>query len=158
MSSIVSNQVQPALSNDSGGGLLLTWYDDQRGLPTSLDIFAQHISPSGDGLWYPSGVPVCRAQNQGAGLCIAQNGGGAGDRLERHAQLRLTRHLRAGRGCSIGRLGSGVDVEPSLTPAATALARPAPNPAPHGSTNISYTLSSPRARATARRGNRAAGW
>ena len=34
VSSIVSNQAQPALSNDSGGGLLLTWYDDQRGLPT----------------------------------------------------------------------------------------------------------------------------
>ena len=143
VSSIPSNQFQVAIAPDNAGGIMLTWFDDQRGLASTVDIFAQRFPASGGPLWYPGGVPVCRVANQqGAGLAIAPSGGGAviawSDTRNSPSPDIYAQGVDA-----LGQLGSGVDVEPLASPAATALARPAPNPAPHGSTTISYTLSSP---------------
>ncbi len=142
VSSVPSNQVQVALAPDNQGGLLLTWYDDVRGLAPDMDIIAQRLSPFGGSVWYASGVSVCLAPNQGPGLCIAQSGGGAviawSDTRNSPSPDIYAQGVDA-----LGRLGSGVSVEPSAPPAATALARPSPNPASHGSTSISYTLTGP---------------
>src|SRR5260221_3585729 len=77
VSSVPSNQVQVALAPDNQGGLLLTWYDDVRGLAPDMDIIAQRLSPFGGSVWYASGVSGCLPPNQGPGLCIRQSGGAA---------------------------------------------------------------------------------
>ena len=141
VSGIPSNQVQPAVAPDNVGGLLVTWFDDQGRTPPSLDIVAQRLSPAGKPVWYASGVPVCRAPNAGDGLALAASGSGA---------VIAWSDTRNGGGPDIcaqgvdalGRLGTGVGVEPPSVPTVLALACPAPNPAPHGATSIAYTLAS----------------
>src|SRR2546421_291555 len=57
---------------DNANGVILAWYDTP-----NLDILAQRISSTRQVLWALAGVPMCRAANQGPGLCIAPSGVGA---------------------------------------------------------------------------------
>ena len=139
-SSILSNQYQLAMASDNAGGLLMTWYDDQRGLSPLADIIGQRFTPLGDTPWSASGVPVCRAPNTGPGLVMAADGGGGAVIAWSDTRSSLSPDIYAQGVDAEGRLGAGVGVEPAPAPAATALSRPAPNPLPHGRSSIHYTL------------------
>ncbi len=148
VSSILSNQMGAVITRDNGNGCIVAWFDDQRGLSSNFtplfDVFAQHIIPGGIHDWYESGVPVCRAPNQGAGLAISANAGtGLGGVVVAWSDTRNSSSpdIYAQGVDSAGRLGFGLlGVDPGAVPATASLARPSPNPAPHGATNIAYTL------------------
>lgn len=147
VSSVRSNQLGAVITRDNGNGCIVAWYDDQRGLVSNLtplfDVFAQHIIPGGIRDWFESGVPVCRAPNQSAGLAISPNAGvGLGGVVLAWSDTRssVSPDIYAQGVDAAGRLGVGLGVEPGAAPASTSLARPSPNPAPHGATSIAYTL------------------
>lgn len=52
-----SPQHAPALVGDGAGGALLVWEDTRAG--EEADLWAQHVSGSGERLWSADGVPVC---------------------------------------------------------------------------------------------------
>lgn len=137
-----SNQTQVAVTADGTGGILVTWYDDQRGLAPAADVFAQRVNRVGNLLWWNGGVPVCRAPNNtGPGLVITQGTAGAAVVAWSDTRNSASPDLYVQGIDAQGRLGAALDVEPTPAPAALALARPAPNPAPSGRTAIAYTLS-----------------
>jgi hypothetical protein len=55
----LKNQVDPQIIGDGIGGAIIVWRDS-RG--TDKDIYAQHISSSGEIQWNPNGMAVCTAE------------------------------------------------------------------------------------------------
>ncbi|MFM7021669.1 MAG: T9SS type A sorting domain-containing protein [Flavobacteriales bacterium] len=47
----------PKAASDGSGGAIICWRDFRS--QTSLDIYAQHLSSSGNATWTPNGIPVC---------------------------------------------------------------------------------------------------
>jgi len=63
-----------ALAPDGAGGVFAVWSDWRT---SDYDVFAQHVSPSGQFLWSPCGVPVSRALgSQNQPVVIADQAGG----------------------------------------------------------------------------------
>jgi len=141
VSSVSSNQYQPAMVADNANGVMLTWLDDQRGLAPVADIYAQRFSPLGDLLWGWAGTPVCRAGNTGPGLSLVSDGKGGAVMAWSDTRNSSSPDVYAQGVDALGQLGPGVGVDPLPTPGTTALSRPAPNPLPHGRTTIAYALS-----------------
>lgn len=52
-----ANRLNPKVQKDGKGGAYITW-QDYRNL-TNYDIYAQRLSPSGNLLWGPNGIPIC---------------------------------------------------------------------------------------------------
>jgi hypothetical protein len=66
----------PEMTPDGGGGFIVTWQDARSG--SNLDIYAQHVDPSGNALWTADGVPVCtEAGSQGTPIIVSDGAGGA---------------------------------------------------------------------------------
>ncbi len=59
VSDVSSLQHAPALVCDGAGGALLVWEDTRSG--EEADLWAQHVSGSGERVWPADGVPVCLA-------------------------------------------------------------------------------------------------
>ena len=136
-----SNQTQAAVTSDGTGGVLMTWYDDQRGLSPASDVLAQRVNRVGNLLWSGGGVPVCRAPNNtGPGLVVTRGVPGGAVVAWSDTRNSTSPDLYVQGIDALGRLGVGLGVEPPAEPVAVALARPAPNPAPSGRTAIAYTL------------------
>ncbi|UCD20230.1 MAG: hypothetical protein JSU64_03580, partial [candidate division WOR-3 bacterium] len=71
----LSIQYYPVIVTDSTGGAIVVW-DDNRG--AAQDIYGQRISPEGDLLWSPGGVPVCQEEgSQLAPEAVSDGEGGA---------------------------------------------------------------------------------
>lgn len=142
VSGAYSNQTQVAVAGDGAGGLLMAWYDDQRGNAPNSDVFAQRVTRAGSLLWFAGGVPVCRAPNNtGPGLVITRGAGNGAVLAWSDTRNSFSPDLYVQGVDSQGRLGVGLGVDPPSEPVAVALSRPSPNPAPHGRTAIAYTLS-----------------
>jgi hypothetical protein len=72
-------QELPAISADGAGGAIIVW-QDQRGLPSGFDVFAQHVLNSGivDARWPVNGLGVCTANgDQGRATILSDGGTGA---------------------------------------------------------------------------------
>jgi len=72
-------QELPAISADGAGGAIIAW-QDQRGLPSGFDVFAQHVLNSGivDARWPVNGLGVCTANgDQGRATILSDGGTGA---------------------------------------------------------------------------------
>ena len=69
-------QELPALSADGAGGAIIAW-QDQRGLPSGFDVFAQHVLNSGvaDPRWPVNGLAVCTANADQGRVTILSDGG-----------------------------------------------------------------------------------
>src|SRR5262249_4387745 len=128
------------LASDNAGGVIMTWYDDVRGLAPNVDIIAQRFTPLGDTPWSASGIPVCRAPNTGPGLVIVGDGTGGAVIAWSDTRNSTSPGIYAQGVTAGGELGPNVGVDPGPSPVATALGRPAPNPLPHGRATISYTI------------------
>ena len=69
-------QSGPYIVTDGSGGVIIAWNDQRDGI--DADIYAQHVSASGQVTWSTSGVPVCKAEKgQGITSMIADGKGGA---------------------------------------------------------------------------------
>ncbi|MBA7542841.1 hypothetical protein ES705_35165 [subsurface metagenome] len=68
-----SNQGEPQICSDGGGGAIITWYDN-RG--ADRDIYAQLISSSGSIQVIVDGVEICTASNTQSVPQICSDGGG----------------------------------------------------------------------------------
>ena len=55
------------LAADSNGGCYIVWDDHRNGNTPNDDIYAQHLSATGEELWTPGGRAVCTAANQQEG-------------------------------------------------------------------------------------------
>lgn len=145
VSSTASNQTQVVLVADNAGGVIASWYDDQRdSIAPNCDLFAQRVTALGIALWSPSAVPVCRAGTQPIGMTAVANGTGGVVLVWNDTRNSISPDLYAQGVDAQGQLGvvAGVDPAPEPPSAVTALARPAPNPLPRGEARIAYTLTS----------------
>ncbi len=69
-------QFDAIVAPDGSGGAIVAWHD-LRG-HVGVDIYAQHVSASGETRWEPNGVPVCTAPNgQRSAHIVADGAGGA---------------------------------------------------------------------------------
>jgi hypothetical protein len=69
------NQESPDIVSDGAGGAIITWIDQRNG---DWDVYAQRVSPYGELLWNPPGVPVVTAlENQIEVAATADGSGGA---------------------------------------------------------------------------------
>lgn len=76
---VPQGQEFPAIVTDGDGGAIVTW-PDARNATNGLDIYAQHVLPSGevDPTWPVNGVTVCSVTGeQTAPVILSDNGGGA---------------------------------------------------------------------------------
>lgn len=68
-------QAEPALVPDGAGGSFVAWADRRDG--ASWDIYLQRLDASGNALWAPDGLPVCRAPgNQRSPRLVGDGTGG----------------------------------------------------------------------------------
>jgi hypothetical protein len=70
-----SDQINPVLATDSGGGTIIAWVDYRTGTFNS-DIYAQKITSTGQPLWLEGGVPVCTAPDSQKSPNIIEDGSG----------------------------------------------------------------------------------
>jgi hypothetical protein len=69
------SQTQPALVADGTGGVIVAWADARGG---AFDVYAQRLSPTGQGMWIDSGRPVSTAPgDQMEPTLLADGDGGA---------------------------------------------------------------------------------
>ncbi len=61
-------QISPRMDSDENGGCYVVWDDLRNGNAPNDDIYAQHLSATGQALWEANGKAVCDASN-------TQNGG-----------------------------------------------------------------------------------
>lgn len=72
-----SHQMDVQLVSDGSGGAIVVWRDG-RNISTQMDIYAQHISASGDLLWNIDGIAICNAaSDQFAPRLVSDGAGGA---------------------------------------------------------------------------------
>jgi len=79
VSTAPGTQELPVISADGAGGAIIAW-QDQRGLPSGFDVFAQHVLNSGsvDRAWPVNGLGVCTASgDQGRPTITSDAGAGA---------------------------------------------------------------------------------
>jgi hypothetical protein len=70
-------QQAPKIVADGAGGAIVTW-EDYRGWPNPLDIYAQRVNPAGVPQWTFDGVVVCAAADyQSRPTIVADGAGGA---------------------------------------------------------------------------------
>lgn len=70
-------QTEPVIAGDGAGGAIIAWTDSRLGTGY-YDVFAQHVSALGSGLWTANGTPVCAAADEQSGVNIISDGvGGA---------------------------------------------------------------------------------
>src|SRR6185369_15714543 len=69
-------QELPVISADGAGGAVIAW-QDQRGLPSGFNVFAQHVLNSGvvDPRWPVNGLGVCTASGDQGRPTITSDGG-----------------------------------------------------------------------------------
>ena len=63
-------QVGPRLASDNNGGCFVVWDDLRNGNAPNVDIYAQHLSASGNALWEANGKAICIAPNEQSGSLI----------------------------------------------------------------------------------------
>ncbi len=63
-------QLGVRMAADSNGGCYIVWDDHRNGNTPNDDIYAQHLSATGEELWTPGGRPVCTAPYQQEGGLI----------------------------------------------------------------------------------------
>lgn len=84
----------PAITQDGIGGAIISWADER--VPSSSDIYAQHVSFNGFLQWTASGVPVCTADgiqrshfivsDEHTGAILAWGDGRSGTNADVYAQ------------------------------------------------------------------------
>jgi len=67
------DQTAPALVADGTGGVILAW-QDHRG--ATWDVYAQRLSPTGQGMWIDSGRPVSIAPHDQIEVALLADGTG----------------------------------------------------------------------------------
>ncbi|MDZ4181909.1 MAG: hypothetical protein U1B83_03445, partial [Candidatus Cloacimonadaceae bacterium] len=68
-------QISQRMASDGQGGAYIVWDDLRNGNAPNDDIYAQHISATGQALWETNGKPICTAANtQNSGLVKFTNG------------------------------------------------------------------------------------
>lgn len=67
-------QKNPRLSSDGAGGAYIVWDDYRNTNTTKEDIFAQHLSATGEALWGTDGKAICTAGNIQEGSLIKAAG------------------------------------------------------------------------------------
>jgi hypothetical protein len=67
------DQTGPALAADGTGGVILAW-QDHRG--ATWDVYAQRLSPTGQGMWIDSGRPVSTAPDDQIQVALLADGAG----------------------------------------------------------------------------------
>lgn len=68
-------QYGPRLAGDNSGGAYIVWDDTRNGNAPNYDVFAQHLSSTGEGLWGADGMAICTAVNEQSGSLIKFAGG-----------------------------------------------------------------------------------
>jgi Secretion system C-terminal sorting domain len=74
ISSAVNDQVNPVGVSDGAGGVIVAWQDNRSG--TNYDIFAQHVSASGEMEWAANGVAICTVDSDQVSPAIISDGSG----------------------------------------------------------------------------------
>ena len=69
-----SYQDSPQITGDGAGGAIITWVDSRNGL---LDIYAQRVDGSGNGLWTSNGIVVCDTLYEDVPQIVGDGAGGA---------------------------------------------------------------------------------
>lgn len=64
------SQFGARLSSDGAGGCYVVWDDRRNGNTPNEDIYAQHLSATGQPLWGAGGKPICTAQNTQEGSLV----------------------------------------------------------------------------------------
>ncbi len=67
-------QSQPRMASDGNGGCYVVWDDDRNGNTPLTDIYAQHLSSTGEALWGANGMVVCNAPNEQSGSIVKVSG------------------------------------------------------------------------------------
>ncbi len=85
----------PNLATDGAGGAVIAWGDDRNGV--DVNIYAQRVNASGEGLWALDGVAICTApeyqsspdicSDEAGGAIVAWEDNRAGQRVERNGYL-----------------------------------------------------------------------
>jgi len=75
VSAAAGRQEEPVISSDGAGGAIIAWQDD-RGLPSGFNVFAQHVLVSGvvDPVWHVDGIGVCTATGDQGRPTITSDG------------------------------------------------------------------------------------
>lgn len=68
-------QIGPRMSADTNGGCFVVWDDLRNGNSPNDDIYAQHLSGTGEALWDANGKAICTAPNQQNGSLVKFAGG-----------------------------------------------------------------------------------
>lgn len=55
------DQYSPVVCSNNKGGAIISWSDGRGGMSTGYDLYAQKLNSTGDILWAPNGLDVCRA-------------------------------------------------------------------------------------------------
>ncbi|MBK7735883.1 MAG: hypothetical protein IPI36_12105 [Chitinophagaceae bacterium] len=72
-----SHQMDVQMVSDGSGGAIVVWRDG-RNIANAIDIYAQHISASGNLLWNVDAVPICNAaSDQFAPRLVSDGANGA---------------------------------------------------------------------------------
>ncbi|MBU0502021.1 MAG: hypothetical protein KJ811_02095, partial [Candidatus Margulisbacteria bacterium] len=75
ISTAASTQWYPQISGDGQGGAIIVWTDGRAGAADN-NIYAQHISTSGQTIWEKDGIPICSApKNQERPVILGVSGG-----------------------------------------------------------------------------------
>jgi hypothetical protein len=69
-----SNQINPAITSNGGGGAIVTWLDYRSG--TNYDLYTQQVSSAGSVQWAANGVALCTASSNQYSPTIAPDGAG----------------------------------------------------------------------------------
>jgi hypothetical protein len=67
-------QIGPRMSADNNGGCFVVWDDFRNGNNPNDDIYAQHLSGTGEALWDANGKAICTAPNQQNGSLVKFSG------------------------------------------------------------------------------------
>lgn len=63
-------QFGPRMASDGAGGCYVVWDDRRNGNTPNEDVYAQHLSATGEALWGAGGKPICTAANTQEGSLV----------------------------------------------------------------------------------------